>query len=78
LGILIPYFHHNFFIDILSRTLWELEALQIFIDKNVRSGFIRLSNSSHGAPILFAKKKDRSLCLCVDYHGLNKITKKDR
>jgi hypothetical protein len=29
-------------------------------------------------PVLFVKKKDGSLCLCVDFHGLNKITKKDR
>jgi hypothetical protein len=55
----------------------ELEALRIFIDENVRSGFIRTSNSPHGAPILFVRKKDGSLCLCVDYCGLNKITKKD-
>lgn len=56
----------------------ELEALRIFIDENVRSGFIKPSNSPHGAPILFVKKKDGSLHLCVDYRGLNKITKKDR
>jgi len=30
------------------------------------------------APVLFIKKKDRSLWLCVNFHGLNKITKKDR
>jgi hypothetical protein len=30
------------------------------------------------APILFAKKKDSSLRLCVDYRGLNKITRKNR
>jgi hypothetical protein len=31
-----------------------------------------------GAPILFAKKKDRTLRLCVDYRGLNEITIKNR
>ena len=29
-------------------------------------------------PVLFVHKKDGSLCLCVDFQGLNKITKKDR
>jgi len=56
----------------------ELGALREFIDKNLKSGFIYPSRSSHGAPILFARKKDGSLRLCVDYRGLNKITKKDR
>jgi len=32
----------------------------------------------HRAPVLFIKKKDGSLQLCVDFHGLNKITKKDQ
>ena len=31
----------------------------------------------HGAPILFVKKKDGSLRLCVNFHVLNKVTKKD-
>jgi hypothetical protein len=59
----------------LSRT--ELEALRTFIEEHVHIGFICPSNSPHGAPILFVHKKDGSLCLCVDYRGLNKITKKD-
>ncbi|KAF7360094.1 hypothetical protein MVEN_00737800 [Mycena venus] len=48
-----------------------------FLDKNLKSGFIYPSQSSHGAPILFAKKKDGSLQLCINYRGLNRITKKD-
>ena len=30
------------------------------------------------APVLFVKKKDASLWMCVDYHGLNKITIKNQ
>ncbi|CAA7258940.1 unnamed protein product [Cyclocybe aegerita] len=56
----------------------ELQALQEFLEENTRSKFIRPSNSSHGAPILFVRKKDGSLQLCVDYCSLNKVTKKDR
>ena len=55
----------------------ELEALHEFIDKNLSAGFIQQSISPHGAPILFVKKKDGSLRLCVDFHALNRITKKD-
>ena len=36
------------------------------------------ASSSHAAPVLFVKKKDSSLQLCVNYQGLNKISKKDR
>jgi len=49
-----------------------------FLDENLRIGFIRPSKAGHGAPILFIKKKDGSLRLCVNFHGLNRITKKDR
>ena len=41
-------------------------------------GFIQPTSSPHGAPVLFVKKKDGSLCLCVDFRGLNRISKKDR
>ena len=45
----------------LSET--EMTALRQVLDENLRNGFVRPSNSSHGAPILFVKKKDGSLCL---------------
>ena len=56
----------------------ELETLREFIEEHVNIGFIRPSKSLHGALILFIKKKDGSLRLCVDYRSLNCITKKDR
>jgi len=56
----------------------ELETLRGFIDENLCFGFICLTSSSHAAPVLFVKKKDGSLQLCVNYRGLNKISKKDR
>ena len=56
----------------------ELSALRTFIDENINTGFICPASSSHAAPVLFVKKKDGSLRLCIDFQGLNKITKKDR
>ena len=56
----------------------ELQVLREFIDEHIRIGFIRPSSSPHGAPVLFVRKKDGSLRLCVDFRGLNKISKKDR
>ena len=60
----------------LSQT--ELGALQTFINEHLSYGFIKQSTSTHRAPVLFVHKKDGSLRLCVDYRGLNKLTKKDR
>jgi RNase H-like domain found in reverse transcriptase/Reverse transcriptase (RNA-dependent DNA polymerase)/Integrase zinc binding domain/Integrase core domain/Chromo (CHRromatin Organisation MOdifier) domain len=56
----------------------ELKALREFIDDLLGKGFIRSSNSPAGAPILFARKKDGGLRLCIDYRGLNRITIKSR
>jgi len=55
----------------------ELQALHQWIDENLSNGFIRVSSSPTGAPILFVKKKDSSLRLCVDYRGLNEGTIKN-
>ena len=63
---------------IYSMSETELKALREYLDDMLGKGFIRPSNSPAGAPILFAKKKDGSLRLCVDYRGLNAITRKNR
>ncbi|KAJ8473321.1 hypothetical protein ONZ45_g16338 [Pleurotus djamor] len=59
--------------------LFQAKQLTVkeFIDEHLGMGFIWHTNSPHGAPVLFAKKKDGSFRLCVDYRGLNKITKRD-
>ena len=42
----------------------KLATLQDFIDENLATGFIRPSQSPHGAPVLFTKKKD-GISTCV-------------
>jgi hypothetical protein len=51
----------------LKKQLAELEA----------AGFIRPSKSPFGAPILFVKKKDGTMRMCIDYRALNRITVKN-
>jgi hypothetical protein len=56
----------------------ELEVLRKYLAEYMARGWIRRSRSPAGAPILFVKKKDGSMRLCVDYRGLNRITIKNR
>ena len=62
---------------IYSLGLVKLETLKIYIEINLANGFIRPSKSPAGALILFDKKPNRSLRLCVNYWGLNNITIKN-
>ena len=66
-----------FFDPIYSLGLVELETLKIYIKTNLVNSFIRLFKFSIKAPILFDRKPDKCLWLCVDYRGLNNITMKN-
>jgi hypothetical protein len=59
-------------IYLLSQT--ELEALKKWLEENLSKGFIQASSSPASASILFVKKGDSSLQLCVEYQGLNEGT----
>jgi hypothetical protein len=63
---------------IYSLSTSELATLREFLNEHLSMGYIWLTQSSHGAPILFVKKKDSSLRLCVDFRALNNVTKKDQ
>ena len=45
----------------------ELQELKVQLQKLLDMGFIRPSTSPWGAPVLFAKKKDKTFRLCIDY-----------
>ena len=56
----------------------ELLVLRKTLTEYLDKGFIRVSNSPASAPVLFVRKPGGGLRFCVDYRGLNRITRKDR
>ena len=52
----------------------ELRELKAQLEELLSKGFIGPSRSPWGAPVLFMKKKDGSLRLCIDYRKLNRVT----
>jgi len=85
---LTPHYPYNLRIDlerdshppvgtIYSLSKFKQKALKEFIDKNLTNKFICLTLLPHRALVLFVKKKDGFLWLCIDFCRLNKITKKD-
>ena len=56
----------------------KLETVQEYIRKNEARRWIREAFTDGGSAIMFVKKMDGSLRLCVDYRALNEVIKKDR
>ena len=52
----------------------KLKELKVHMEELVSKGFVRLSTSPWGAPVLFVKKNYGSMRLCIDYRELNKVT----
>ncbi|GBG73553.1 hypothetical protein CBR_g16896 [Chara braunii] len=52
----------------------ELSVLRAQLDDLLKKGWIRPSSSPYGAPVLFVRKKNKDLWLCIDYRKLNAQT----
>ena len=56
----------------------ELAELKTQLQELINKGFIQPSLSPWGCPVIFVKKKDETLRLCVDYRPLNEVTIKNK
>ena len=56
----------------------ELEELRRQLKELLDAGFIQPSKAPYGAPVLFQKKHDGSLRMCIDYRALNKVAVKNK
>jgi hypothetical protein len=88
-NVLLPHCIYDYRIDLTKPnelgysplykiTTAELEETKRYILDNLHKGFIKPSQVPFAALILFVKKADRSLRLCVNYRKLNEISRKDR
>lgn len=59
-------------------SLEQLRVAKEYIEDNLKKGFIKPSKAPFSSPILMAKKPGGGLRFCVDYRGLNAVTRKDR
>ena len=56
----------------------KLKELKSQLQELLEKGFIRPNVSPWGAPVLFMKKKDGTLRMCIDYRKINKVTMKNK
>ena len=76
----IPYLQNGVppFKPIYRLSPKENAEVKLQVAQGLRQQIIESSSSPYGAPVLFVRKKDNSLRMCVDYRALNKITIKNK
>ncbi len=57
---------------------YKLQKIKKYLENNLKKKFITLSKAFFASSILFVKKKDDSLCFCVNYRKLNALIKRNR
>jgi len=56
----------------------KLQKIKKYLEENLKKKFITLSKALFASSLLFVKKKDDSLCFCVNYRKLNALIKRNR
>ncbi len=56
---------------------YKLQKIKEYLEENLKKKFITFSKASFASSILFVKKKDNSLCFCMNYQKLNALIKRD-
>ena len=56
----------------------ELKELKVQLQELLDNGFVRPNVSPWGTPVLFVKKKDGTLRMCIDYRQINKVIVKNK
>ncbi len=56
----------------------KLQKIKKYLEKNLKKKFITFSKAFFASLILFVKKKDDSLCFCINYWKLNALIKRNR
>ncbi len=56
---------------------YKLQKIKKYLEENLKKKFITFSKALFALLILFVKKKDDSLCFCVNYWKLNALIKRN-
>ena len=68
--ITLPYGHVPPYGPRFRHTPREKEELERQVSEGIAKGIIEPSSAPYGSPVIFVKKKDGSLRMCIDYRAL--------